>query len=39
MCIQLCMVIHLHFLVADFPDETVGAAEETQQGNKFIVNV
>ena len=37
MCIQLCMVIH--FLVADSPDETDGAAEETQQGNKFIVNV
>ena len=34
MCIQLCMVIH--FLMADAPVE---AAEGTQQGNKFIVNV
>ena len=27
----------IHFLVADAPVETVEAAEETQQGNKFIV--
>ena len=36
MCIQLYMLIH--FLVADAPVDAVEAAEETQQGNKFIVN-
>ena len=34
---QLYMVIH--FLVADAPVETVVAAEEIQQGNKFRVMI
>ena len=35
---QLLILWSIHFLMADAPVDTVEAAEEAQQGNKFIVN-